>query len=152
MRMGRPFGSRNRVYRVAQRDRRRIVDAVQRTRVARGFANESADGPDAETAGYSDRHARRVLWRSMQRVAAMSDDERERLKRLPPPPAEGTQMRRAVELRASGMPYRDIAEELGIDPSRAIHYVVEGLERFLGEEARCADTARRIHLERLDRV
>lgn len=79
----------------------------------------------------------------------MPEEERDRLKHLAPPPAEGTQMRRAVDLRASGTPYQDIADELGIDLTRANHYVRDGLERFLGEEIRCADTARKLHVERL---
>jgi hypothetical protein len=100
-------------------------------------------------AGVSERHARRLLRTSMEGVATMSEDERLRFMRLPPPPAEGTQVRRAVDLRAGGMPYYAIAEELGIDLTRAAHYVREGLERFLGEEIRCSETARKLHVERL---
>jgi hypothetical protein len=86
----------------------------------------------------------------MKGASELSEGERLRFMRLPPPPAEGTQMRRAVELRAAGTPYQDIAAELAVDRTTAFHYVREGLDRFRGEEIRNADLARKLHLLRLD--
>jgi hypothetical protein len=134
---------------VAARQRRLILGVTERARVARAYVDGIIPDADGKVAGYSERHARHVLQDSMVRVAELPDDERDRLKRLPPPPAEGTQKRRAVELRAAGTPYAEIADELGVEVSTAAHYVAEGLARYLGEEVRCADTARRLHVERL---
>jgi hypothetical protein len=100
--------------------------------------------------GYSERHARRLLQDAMERAGRMTEDERQRFRMLALPPAEGSRKRRALELRAAGMPYQDIGDELGIDRTTAAHYVAEALERFLGEEVRCADAARQLHLARLE--
>ena len=128
-------------------DRARTTGASSRSSPApEGFSPDER----GRIADHSATHARRLLVRSMTKVAAMPDAERERLKRLPAPPAEGTQRRRALELRAAGKPYHEIAEALGISDSRAIHYVAEALERLQGEEVRHADAARHLELARLD--
>jgi hypothetical protein len=147
--MSQPFGSKNRRHRVAERDKSRMTTTLLRVRVARTYTDGFSVDADARIAGYSQRHARRLLQQSMERVAKMSEDERLRFMRLPPPPSEGTQKRRAVDLRAAGTSYPDIADELGVDPTTAFHYVEEAPERFLGEEIRCSDTARKLHVERL---
>jgi hypothetical protein len=79
----------------------------------------------------------------------MSEDERLRFIHLPPPHAAGPQIRHAVDLRAGGMRYQDIATELGVNLKTANRYVREGLDRFLAEEIRSSDVARRLHVERL---
>jgi hypothetical protein len=147
--MSRPFGTRNRRHRVAERDKRRIAAVLQHVRVGHAYTDGVSADAVRTVAGVSERHARRLLQQSMEGVATMSEEERDRLKHLAPPPAEGTQKRRAVDLRAAGTPYPDIADKLGVDPTTAFHYVSEGLERFLGEEIRCSDTARKLHVERL---
>ncbi len=148
--MGRPFGSRNRVYRVAQRDRRRIAAVAQGVTIGRAFGDGFSPDHQGRIAGYSPAHARRLLVRSMEKLGAMADGERERLKRLPPPAPEGTVRRRALALRMAGTPYPDIAAELGIREDTAIGYVREQVERLRGEEVRRVDVARELELARLD--
>src|SRR3954471_19996440 len=115
--MGRQRGARNTRYVLAARDGR-VIEAVAR-RVEVAHAATEARGrpvPDAggRVAGVSARHAQRLLWGSMERVAELPDAEREGLKRLPAPAAPGTQRSRALLLRQAGLPYWQIAEELGI--------------------------------------
>ncbi len=148
--MARHVGSKNTRYRVAKRDAKRIDAIAKSVTIARAFHDGFSPDERGQVAGHSATHARRLLVRSMTEVAAMPDAERERLKCLPAPPAEGTQLRRALELRAAGRPYHEIADELGICESRAAHYVAEALERLRGEEVRHADVARHLELARLD--
>src|SRR5215212_1432156 len=134
--MSRPFGSKNRRYRVAERDRKRIVAVVQRTDVARAFVDGVAPDEGRRIAGLSDRHARRLLQESMKGVSEMPEDERERLKQLPPLPSEGSRMRRALDLRVEGRSYQEIADDLDIALSTAFDLVAKGAERLTGEEVR----------------
>lgn len=80
----------------------------------------------------------------------MSDDERQRFASFPPPPAPGTRMRQALDLRMTGCSYAEIAETMGVSVPTAFQYVAEGLERLTGEEVRNTDVARQLHLLRLD--
>jgi hypothetical protein len=151
--MGRQLGARNTQYRLAARDRR-VIGAVAR-RVEVAHAATEARGwpvPDAggRVAGVSARHAHRLLWAAMERVAGLPDNEREHLKRLPAPPPPGTQRYRALSLRLAGLPYWRIAEELGISLKVAQRYTTDALERLAGDEARHADELRQLHLERVD--
>src|SRR5215212_11079052 len=100
--MGRVFGSKNRRYRAAQRDRRAIGAAMQRVRVVRAYADRFTPDADGTVGGVSVRHAHRVLWGAMERVACLSEAERERLERQPPPAAPETQQHRACLLRMAG--------------------------------------------------
>ncbi len=150
--MVRSFGSRNRVYRVAKRDAKRIAATEQCAMIGRAFADGFTPDADGKIAGYAPAHARKVLRRAMGEVAEMAHDERERLKLLPPPAAGGTAQRRALELRATGMPYEDIAAMLGVPASTAHDWVTRQLERTLGEEVRQVDAARHLELARLDGI
>ena len=93
-----------------------------------------------------------LLWRSMERVAALPDAERERLAGLPAPAPEGTGRRRALALRLAGAPFADIAGALGVPCSTAATWVYEEVERTRGEEVRHADAARHFHVEQLRRL
>lgn len=80
----------------------------------------------------------------------MPEDERQQRVSFPPPPAPGTRMRRALDLRIEGRSYAEIADEMGVSIPTVFQYVAEGLERLTGEEVRNADIARQLHLLRLD--
>jgi hypothetical protein len=117
-----------------------------------GHAAE-ADFPlddDGRTAGYSVRYARATLTRAIRRVGEMSEEERARFRVLPPPAPEGTPQRTALELRARGMPYPDIAETLGADEATIRQWVNRQLDRWVGDEVRSVDKARVLQSIRLD--
>jgi hypothetical protein len=153
--MGRPSGARNKKYRRAARDRRTIGAVARRVEVAHA-ATEARGRPVSDAggrvAGVSARHAQRLLWAAMERVAGMSEDERARLKRLPAPAAPGTQAHRALRFRLAGLPYVEIGAVMGINPDTANQYVIRQLERLVGEETRRAEALRQLHLERADAV
>jgi hypothetical protein len=90
-----------------------------------------------------------TLRASMERVARMPEDERGRYARMLPVKHDG-QAHKALQLRIAGMPYHQIAEELGVDEWQAAHWVTTQLQGLRGEEVRNADVARQLHLERLD--
>jgi DNA-binding CsgD family transcriptional regulator len=145
--MSRPHGSKNRRLRLAERDRRLIVGAERGARVAKAFGDGL--GPEAFglTIGVTARSARRALQQSIERVAAMDPDERERLLALPPPT---DRQRQALALRVQGRSLREIADLLGIRV-QTVHQLVErGLERMIGEELRPAEEARCLQLVRID--
>jgi hypothetical protein len=148
--MARPFGSKNRVARVATRDKKRIVAVMQGARIGRAFVDGFRPDGDGRIGGTSARNARRVLQRSMERIGAMTEEERQRLVSLPAPPAPGSRMREALDLRAAGTPYSEIADELGVALSMAFELVARGVERLTGEGVRNGDLARQMQLVRLD--
>ena len=82
----------------------------------------------------------------------MSEDERRRLASFPPPPAAGTRMRQALELRIEGRPYAEIAEAMGVSIGTVFQYVAQAIDRLNGEEVRNADVARQMQLLRLDAI
>lgn len=90
-----------------------------------------------------------VLNRSMEKVAKMSEDERARAMQILPPNQDGLP-HQALQLRISGMPYWQIAEEMGQREDTVKHWVLEQLQRLNGEEVRNSEIARQLHLERLD--
>ena len=56
---------------------------------------------------------------------------------------------KAFEMRASGAPYRAIAQALGVSVGRAVQYVQEAMARFPAEDV---ESYRRMELARLDRI
>lgn len=81
----------------------------------------------------------------------MSQDERDHYMRvLPPKP--GDPRHRALELRLGGMPYWQIAEDLGQLEDTVKHWVIRELEGLRGEEVRNAEVARQLQLARIDAV
>jgi hypothetical protein len=89
------------------------------------------------------------LQASMERVALMPEDERGRYARMLPIKTDG-QAHKALQLRIQGMPYHQIAEELGAEEWQVAEWVTNQLRGLRGEEVRNADVARQLHLERLD--
>lgn len=90
-----------------------------------------------------------ALKASMERVALMPEDERAKYARMQPIKTNGD-AHRALQLRIQGMPYYQIAEELGVEEWQATEWVTRQLQGLRGEEVRNADVARQLHLERLD--
>jgi hypothetical protein len=80
----------------------------------------------------------------------MPEQERQRLVAFPPPPAPGTRMRQALDLRIIGRSYAEIADEMGVSIPTAHQYVTEAIERVTADEVRHADLARQMMLLRLD--
>jgi len=148
--MSRPFGSKNRVYRVMRRDQERIATTMKRTLVVRVFADGIGRTDDTKADGLSARQARRVAWGSMERVATMTEEERARCIAFPALPPEGSRMREALDLRLAGESYQDIADTMGIAVPTAHQHVAEAIERLTGEEVRSAEVARQLQLLRLD--
>jgi hypothetical protein len=90
-----------------------------------------------------------TLRASMERVARMSEDERDRFARLKPIKTDG-QAHKALQLRIQGMPYWQIAEEMGEGEDTVTYWVTSQLQGLRGEEVRNADVARQLHLARAD--
>ncbi len=90
-----------------------------------------------------------TLKASMERVALMSEDDRGRFARMLPIKTD-TRAHQALQLRIQGMPYHQIADELGVEEWQATEWVIHQLQGLRGEEVRNADVARQLHLERLD--
>lgn len=127
---------------------RRVLEAA---RVSRAYLLSVRPGAGQKPGGSGGLKPRdyATLKASMERVAGMSEDERGKYARLLPVRTDGL-AHRALQLRIGGMPYHQIAEELGIDEKRASELVYHQLQGLRGEEVRNADVARQLHLERLD--
>src|SRR5262245_18532903 len=58
----------------------------------------------------------------------------------------------AIDLRLQGMTYREIAQELGVTPTRARQLVSEALAALQKDTAESAEELRRLELDRLDQL
>lgn len=135
----------------AKKAARTVTAAIEAARVSRKYLELVAPGGEHKTgtkAGLKPTEYA-TLRASMERVARMSEPERERLARLRPIKTDGEQ-HRALQLRIAGMPYWEIAETLGVEEWQAVEWVTSQLQGLRGEEVRNADVARQLHLERLD--
>ncbi|MDI6898856.1 MAG: helix-turn-helix domain-containing protein [Methanolinea sp.] len=59
---------------------------------------------------------------------------------------------RALDLRRAGVPYRDIAREIGVSPGQAYKYVVSGLRQIRERNAELAEDVRTLERLRLDNL
>lgn len=58
----------------------------------------------------------------------------------------------ALNLRRTGMGYRDIAKNLGVSPKRAYEIVSQAFEELKNDQHHTAEEVRAIELERLDKM
>jgi hypothetical protein len=58
----------------------------------------------------------------------------------------------AIDYRLQGMTYREIAQELGVTPTRARQLVAEALAAIEKDTAESAEELRRLELDRLDQL
>jgi hypothetical protein len=70
----------------------------------------------------------------------------------PPKVQAAVRRKEAVDLRVEGKTYREIAQELGVTPTRARQLVAEALAALQGETAESAEELRRLELDRLDQL
>lgn len=124
---------------------------VRAARVSRRYLDASRPGMRATKRAGLDQSDYTVLQQSMAKVARMSEAEREHYRRVLPPKPAG-RMHEALQLRIAGVPYWQIAEDLGEEEDTVRHWVLRQLEAYAGEEVRNADVARQLHLERLDAI
>jgi hypothetical protein len=93
-----------------------------------------------------------ILQRSMERVGTMTDAERQGYRFVGTRVKAGGLGHAALQLRLTGMPYWEIADQLGEEETVVTKAVHGQLNRLIGMEVRDADTARMLHLERLDAI
>lgn len=124
---------------------------LESARVSREYllSVRPGSGKEPGTRGGLKPGAYATLKASMERVARMSEADRDRFARLKPIKTDG-QAHKALQLRIQGMPYWQIAEELDADEVTVTGWVTTQLRGLRGEEVRNADVARQLHLERLD--
>ena len=139
-----PLGSTRRAAKEAAR-------LLESARVSREYlvAVRPGSGQQPGTQGGLKPGKYATLKASMERVARMSEAERDRFARLKPIRTDGM-AHRALQLRIQGMPYWQIAEEMGEGEDTVVYWVTAQLQGLRGEEVRNADVARQLHLERLD--
>jgi hypothetical protein len=88
----------------------------------------------------------------MERVGTMTDAERQGYRFVGTRVKAGGLGHAALQLRLTGMPYWEIADQLGEEETVVTKAVHGQLNRLIGMEVRDADTARMLHLERLDAI
>src|SRR3954462_1468309 len=107
----------------AAHDARRLLESA---RVSRAYLLGVRPGAGAEpgTRGGLKPGEYATLRASMERVARMEPDERGRFARMAPIRTDG-QAHKALQLRIAGMPYHQIAEELGVEEWQAAEWVTK---------------------------
>jgi transposase-like protein len=70
----------------------------------------------------------------------------------PPKVQAAVRRKEAVDLRVEGKTYREIAQELGVTPTRARQLVAEALAAIEKDTAESAEELRRLELDRLDQL
>ncbi len=70
----------------------------------------------------------------------------------PPKVQSAIRRKEAVDLRIEGKTYREIAQELGVTPTRARQLVAEALAAIEKDTAESAEELRRLELDRLDQL